>query len=500
MIKNPQKTLIWFGDEPQPGVAERLEQRGFLIKLNPPTADITDTLLSSSVIAVFHNDDSLAQRGGCLRQMINHGLRIIFVAERPAQIEILATLKSPSSDYPWKEKAIFIPAFSGTNFDNFVDLPPALRTTGLTIHQDHDGEKLNQEEKILVNRAFPKAEQLHVTPLTPGQSGSKVLMVYEKRREGSIAHWAQPRLVKIGKRTDLETEVGYMKAVAPFVPFELRPNLDVHVEGFDLAVFVADFVEKSESMLEAARAGRADGAISNLFNRTLYRWRSRAWEEAPAEGSLAEAAERLGMISPTKIHDDYIRNERFEKHGFDLAALWSGLKSIRFKHRVASIHGDLHGENVRVRGDDAILIDFGSVLGARNGDAPLCFDVAMLEVALVFSNDGKASSGQFNDPKWEENIRPYYRLDAIRRTPKRDGLPKPTSWLFDCIHRIRAFGSYDQAHEDEYAIALAIALWRWCKWKAETQHEKGRRVVALEIGCEIIKQILEQKNESNAAA
>jgi hypothetical protein len=136
MMMNPQKTLIWFGDKPQPGIAERLEQRGFLIKLNPPSADLTDTLLSNSVIALFHNDENLAQHRGHLRQMINHGLRIIFVAERPAQIEILAILKSPSSNYPWEEKAIFIPAFSGTNFDNFVDLPHTFRAAGLAIHQD----------------------------------------------------------------------------------------------------------------------------------------------------------------------------------------------------------------------------------------------------------------------------------------------------------------------------------------------------------------------------
>lgn len=497
-MTNSPKTLIWFGEPPQPGIVERLEQRGFLMKINLVSVDVGDKLLNTGVIAVFYRDAELAQRKAQLRQIINHGLRIIFVADRSDQSEVKKVLNQMFSIYPWEKKVIFIPSFTGTNFDNFIDLPPAYKAKSVVILQDHHGEKLNQEEIILVDRAFPKAEQLHITPLTPGYSDSKVLIVYEKRKEGSIAYWAQPRLVKIGGRVDLETEMGYMKAVAPFVPFELRPNLDIYVEGFERAIFVADFVEKSESMLDAARAGRADGAISNLFNRTLYRWRSRAWEEGePRVGSLAETAERLGVISPKKIHEEYLRNERIESLQVDLHGLWEYLKSVRFKHRVASIHGDLHGENVRVRGDDAILIDFGSVLGAQHGDAPLCFDVAMLEVALVFSVDSKIDNALFNDKEWEANIRPYYGLNAIRRAPKRDGLPKPISWLFDCIHRIRAFGIYDQAHEDEYPIALAIALWRWCKWPPRTAHDKGRRVVALEIGCEIIKQIQEQKqNES----
>jgi hypothetical protein len=497
---NALKTLLWFGTSPQPGIAERLEQRGFLIRVNVPNVDITNSVLCVTVVAVFSRDLDLPGRLGQIKNLIIHGARIVFVANRIEQVAILAILHKESSTYPWDQKVIFIQDFSGTHFDNFIDLPLASRANQVSIVQKDSSEKLNREENVLLRRAFPKAEQLHVETLTPGASGSKVLIVHEKRLEQSIAHWAQPRLVKFGQRDKLEQEVGHMRAIAPFVPFELRPNLDIYVDGYALAVFVADFVEKSESMLAAARAGRGEAAISNLFNRTLYRWRGRAWQCAPQTGSLAVAAERLGLTGPNKIHQDFLNVERFQKCEFDLPDLWEFLKSLCFRHRVASIHGDLHGENVRVRGDDAILIDFGSVMGAQRGDAPLCFDVAMLEVALVFSADENAKHDEFEVQGWEEEVRPYYTLEAIRRTPKREGVPNPFSWQFDCIQRIRAFGNYDQTDEDEYAVALAIALWRWCKWEPRTSHEKGRRVIGLEIGCEIIKQIRKHKNESEKAA
>jgi hypothetical protein len=491
------KNILWYGTAPRPGVAQRLEERGFAIQLDPVIEG--KQLLGVSTIAVYchQNDANLGIAYEQIRTFINHGLRIIMIAERIEQVQIEQTLKNRFGDeFPWPQKIVFASDLIGTNFDSFIDLPEALKFKGIPIRQDHPGEGLNDEEAVLVDRAFHKAEELHVTPLPSGFSGSKVLIVYEKRRENSIAHWAQPRLVKIGGRAELEKEVGYMKAVAPFVPFELRPNLNVYVEGFERSVFVADFVEKSESMLAAAQAGRAEGAISNLFNRTLYRWRDRAWHGDPVVGSLAVAAERLGIIQPSKIKRTYRENARIEKHNFDFDALWEYLKSIHFAHRVASIHGDLHGDNVRVRGDDAILIDFGSVLD----DAPLVFDVAMLEVALVFSSTTADPTEllRFQDESWEASIRPYYDIEAIRRTPKREALPKPTSWLFDCIHRIRAFGNYDQTDPDEYAIALVIALWRWCKWEPRSQHDKGRRVVALEIGAQIIMQIQERRgaNES----
>jgi hypothetical protein len=286
------------------------------------------------------------------------------------------------------------------------------------------------------------------------------------------------------------------------VPFELRPNLEVFIEGFRKALYVADFVDRSDSMLDAARGGRAEAAISNLFNRTLHRWRDRARQCQMSHGSLVDAAERLGVVQPSSIRKEYLESGRIQQLQIDVAALWKQLSVHQFAYRAATIHGDLHGENVRVRGDDAILIDLGAVKGdtSPGKGAPLCFDVAMLEVALVFAYRGKEDGpDEFEEKEWENEIRPFYQLDAILSSPSIDSAPKPDSWRFGCLQRIRAFGIYEQSDAYEYAIALVVALWRWCKFSSKGPADKGRRVVALKLGSEIVSQIARRKRDEGRA-
>lgn len=501
------KKILWYGSPPLPGIQERLEIRGFSVMENPAIEMIEDPLLGVTLIVVINHvqhGDNRAQSGyEHLQLFIDHGIRVLVLGGN--RVTIREThLDSIDPDYPWDDAVRFLPHLKGIHFDNIVDCQTGPRWRGFHIKQIGPFEKLTTEDLRLIARAFQKAEEVHLRKISDGFSGSRVFMAYEKRRdtETSIAHWTQPRLIKIGDRCALSQEVGAMRAVSPFVPFELRPNLEIHIEGFRKAVYVADFVDKSESMLDVARAGRAEAAISNLFNRTLHRWRDRARQCEMSNGSLVDAAERLGMITPSAIKKEYLDSERIQQLGVDVSALWKQLSVHQFAHRAATIHGDLHGDNVRVRNDDAILIDLGAVKGSTDhGEgAPLCFDVAMLEVALVFAYRGKADGpDEFEQPEWENEIRQFYQLDAILSSPSVDSAPKPGSWLFGCLQRIRAFGIYEQSHRYEYPIALVVALWRLCKFPSVSQADKGRRVVALELGADIINQIERKENDEGRA-
>lgn len=496
-------TILWYGLSPLPGILLKLETRGFALQENPDEVRITDQLLSATSIVVFNHgaDDTVMNLAtyNQLPRFINHGILVLILANRDDFSRIREDhLNQIDPKFPWNEAVRFLIDLRRENFDNIIAYQPGSKWRGIKIVELNHSEKLKAEERLLVDRAFQKAEELHIRELKSGFTTSRVFMAYEKRRESSIAHWAQPRLVKIGERKALAYEVGAMKEVSPFVPFELRPNLEVYIAGISKAIYVADFVEKSESMLVVARAGRAETAISNLFNRTLQRWRDRAWQCAKSNESLAMAAARLGIISPESIHKDYLESERIQSAGIDINMLWKSLVEISFEHRAASIHGDLHGDNIRVRGDDAILIDLGAVKGTDEPGkgAPICFDVAMLEVALVFTcTDEENNLEQFTQPDWEKDIEPFYKLNAILSTPNRDSAPRPDFWLFGCLQRLRAFGIYEQSDPHEYAIALVIALWRWCKFPSESATDKGRRVVALEIGAKIIGQIEAQRSK-----
>jgi hypothetical protein len=497
-----RKQILWYGEPPQAGVDDGLKKRGFTISQEPVDSTLGESLLSACGFAVLnHGAGSVETALEGYRQIpkfVNHGIVVIVLASNSSDWHKIRELHLvPLNSKPdWIKEIIFSQNLVGLNIDIIVEHKADLELGRPIVHKLGLGEDLREDEGLLVSRAFPKAEEVHINEIKGGFTDSRVFMAYEKRRVSSIAHWAQPRLIKIGDREDLAIEVGNMKAVSPFVPFELRPNLDIFVKGFRRSIFVADFVDKSESMLQVARAGRAETAISNLFNRTLHRWRERAWHCNDTEEPLVLAAQRLGMISPELIAKDYTESPEIQKLNVDINVLWAALAEIKFKHRAASIHGDLHGDNVRVRGDDAILIDLGSVKGTdQPGEgAPLCFDVAMLEVALVFTCTEAENDDRFKQPDWESELRPFYKLSSILSTPGHDknSAPKPDSWLAGCLQRMRAFGIYEQSNPHEYAIALVIAMWRWCKFAPRSLADKGRRVVALQVGIELAIEIIEK--------
>ena len=498
-----QKYILWYGESPTPGVDDRLQKRGFEIILNPENGRLDEGLLGSTWIAVINHQGSSSNDPLTpykqLPKFIDHGIfTVVVVNDRAEQLALQEHLTTINPDYPWDAMVRFIPNWVGVHFDIVVTFQPRPKWHFCEIVELDDAEKLTPEERLLVIRAFQKAEYVKLREIKGGYSESRVFMAYEKRRQqtSSIAHITQPRLVKIGKRKDLADEAAAMLEVSPFVPFELRPNLEVCIEGFLKAIYVADFVDKSESLYDAARAGRAETAISNLFNRTLQRWRDRGRQCARSTKSLASAAEGLEIIRPSSILKDYTESESVQKANLDISHMWDALKGIEFSHRAATIHGDLHGDNVRVRGDDAILIDLGSVKGKDEPGqgAPLCFDVAMLEVALVFGcNPTDKDKDVFHDTAWEREVAQYYHLDVITNAPDALLPLEPDSWLFGCLQRIRAFGIYDQSDEHEYAIALVIAMWRLCKFRPRTNQEKGRRVFALITGARILQQVLDRR-------
>lgn len=500
---NPAKELLWYGRPPLPGIRSRLEERGFSIERVLGDQPIPKGRLGQAFAVIFdHSIDGLNKPLPgyvFIKDFINHGLSIFIVCSQNDRSAITTQFLTPhGTGYPWAEVIQFVSDFKGSNFDAFVNLERGNPWRSIAISDAEHDEGLNEEEEILLARAFQSAGELKLRQITPGFSQSRVFMAYEKKQHNSFAHWAQPRLVKIGPRAKVLQEVKAMQQVSPFIPFELRPNFEVSVRGFSKALYVADFVDKSEPILHAAHDGRAEAALSNLFYRTLRVWRDCALERPLGLESLAEAAERLNMLSADWIKPEYLESDSFAKLHMDPKQLWESIKAIRFPHRVATIHGDLHGDNVRVRGDDAIVIDLGEVRGThKDGDgAPLCFDVAMLDVALSFQCLNKAQiAGDFFQPDWEKEVRQYYTFASLQ-SALRPGGAHLGSWLAGCLQRIRSFGTYEQSNSLEYPIAVAIAMWRWCKFDSLGPGDKGRRVVALILGSQILQDALEKFNST----
>lgn len=110
----------------------------------------------------------------------------------------------------------------------------------------------------------------------------------------------------------------------------------------------------------------------------------------------------------------------------------------------------MHVFNVRVRGSDAVLLDFY----AHRQDPVLC-DFASLEASLLvdgFEDDGRQVA------EWYQSIRPLYDgalFEVIRSHPS----PKePSCWFYDCARHVRRHAVHWELGQGQYAAALAIAL------------------------------------------
>jgi hypothetical protein len=167
----------------------------------------------------------------------------------------------------------------------------------------------------------------------------------------------------------------YLDFADRFIPFGLRPNIHQIIRGTERSLLVGNFVDRSESLWDRARRNLAARAVTSLFDETLGCWRDQAFARGLIEGSVADAMYDAEMCRPQDIRPLY--PESAQRYGISVGPdeVWKQLTTLRQHYRLAPAHGDLHGENVRVKNEQAILIDLASVLR----QAPLTADLATLE-------------------------------------------------------------------------------------------------------------------------
>jgi len=156
-----------------------------------------------------------------------------------------------------------------------------------------------------------------------------------------------------------------------------------------------------------------------------------------------------------------------------------------FRHEVAPMHGDLHAENIQVRGTDAILIDFARV--RRRG--PLVADPACLEASLVFGVWGE--QGKDKNAGWHELVDRLYSLENLRRPPPPAIEPLPREWLWNAVRQIRLIAFGAQLDFREYRLALAICLLREARFSlpASAVAEEARKAYAYVIAERLVRDL-----------
>jgi uncharacterized protein associated with vWA-MoxR-VMAP ternary system len=312
------------------------------------------------------------------------------------------------------------------------------------------GSPIDDEQiRLLLQRAFADCESVDLVRNAEGKSGASVYCGFaELQPLGELPTWPMPHFIKIGERQSIEREYeNYKTYVAPYVPFHLGPHLDAERcnLGAHYGVLVGNHVEEAEALLNCAKAGRAGPAISCLFDRTL-----RGWYRA---GRVEAIALRSGVLLPTKVEIDPARWRKIEQLGAtkvpdELAVILDNLAPAK-STLIGLVHGDLHANNILVRGNDAILIDFG-----RQSRAPILIDPASLEVSLLI--DGAIRHNVDDQRNWFESIHPLYAQFSMDPPISR---PSDTwAWLHSCVRQIRLYARRFEYGSNQYAAALVAAL------------------------------------------
>lgn len=292
---------------------------------------------------------------------------------------------------------------------------------------------LTPVRELLLQRAFHDCKGIRLKLIPGGFSGAKTFIVEATLADSNAGPEPQPFFAKLGDSGKLQEEMKRFREFAEHhVPWYLRPNFlpERSIYGVDEAILVGSFVQGSSSLAECARNGDEAPHIRCLFEETLscLRRRSRT-ADAGTTTSVVDALE------------DFCNHESVPRHRWEAAArmfggdplepddLWCQMLSLSAQPwRKSAIHGDLHGENVRVRKQDVIVIDFAHV---RVG--PATADLANLEVWLSFEPSKFDAIGT----EWKTIVEQLYSPAAVDLSLQDTTAITGPGWIAPCVSEIR---------------------------------------------------------------
>lgn len=227
---------------------------------------------------------------------------------------------------------------------------------------------------------------VHVEPLTGGQSGIPVLKLQLERPDGSSGGSAVARVAEVAAVE--EERRRFQQRVSGVLPMGSYAEVtgDVHDGAGNLGGVFYQLAENYRALFDVvvANSEQAAAAVARLHE-IEGPWR----ERAPALDVPVRDVRRL------LISDDRWAGA-MHHCGLD-AAMSTALEMVQVPIRRATAHGDLHGDNVLVAAE-AALIDFASV-----ADAPTPLDPVSLELSLLFHPHAPNWSGNWPTESQLEN-------------------------------------------------------------------------------------------------
>lgn len=338
----------------------------------------------------------------------------------------------------------------------------------------------------LLKRSFNDCDQIELERISSGYS-AKVFKVHARFERRRLVNRPLPFYAKYDLLTKIERELqNYEDLVEAAVPFNLRPNPDAARcirRGYTHGLIVGNFVEYSESLWEAARRGHGAGPIYSLFDQAFKSWRLSSQTETHQSifQDLDTAKIRIDVEAIGSQRMELARSLGATRTPNELLAILKRLPPL--PHRKGVIHGDLHVDNVRARGNDAVLIDFYSV----NSGAPLAFDPATLEVSMAFAKYEDSDA----DSDWRETIDKLYDPSTFLKPPEPALQQHKREWLWNCVRQLRTIGLSREEPDGirEYQTAIAFVLLRRMRYPSDERYPEFRFAVGYGIAERLLQNL-----------
>jgi hypothetical protein len=473
--------LLWFARPPTESHRAEASNRDLLIEEVVPGA-LPD--FSQARAAIFwatfpHFEAAIDALEVHYRAAVDHGLLVYVVVETRGQLAEVNRLLENAHRSGWDngnyqvrlgavpaheapQKALMHKVGAAANPELVIEAPAQ---SGLTPNHF-----------LMLQRAFSDCRWIGLAPLSGGLSGALTFYAHAKLAASNAGDTPQPFFVKLDKADKLREEMlSFTQYAEHHVPWHLRPNFMPRrcLYGVDTGILVGSLVESSYSLWDVAREGRGSRHIHSLFTETLALLRQhRQPVDTQTHGSVVDPLSAFCKHERVPSH----RIELARKFGGELhgaVALWRKLLNLPLRAWLRSpIHGDLHANNVRIRKDDAIVIDFAH---ATNG--PMCADLASLEVWLSFEWPENTA---FDRVTWQSRVEQAYHLDTILAgAPPFDRSEE--HWSLGCLQEVRRLASDATLSAEEYARVLAVYLLRHATFPASAhscEDDEFRRAYA----------------------
>lgn len=353
---------------------------------------------------------------------------------------------------------------------------------------------LTAMETLLLQRAFHDCTSIRLKPIQRGYSGAKTFIVEARLRVSNAGPEPEPYFAKLGASGKLQDEMNQFHQFAEHhVPWYLRPNFlsERSIYGVAEAILVGSFVQGSSPLVECARNGNGVQPIRSLFEETLAGLRRQSHKAD--EGKMTSVVDELGKFCNHKGVPAQRWTAAAHKFGGDPLEpdkLWWQMLSLPAQRwRKSCIHGDMHGENVRVRKQDAIVIDF-----AQACTGPASADLANLEVWLSFE---PSDDGPFGE-EWKAVVDVLYSPEVIEASLEDPTSIGDDSWIYACVAEIRRLAREAVESKDEYKRVLAVYLLRQASFPANPKHpdDEFRRTYAYWLSCRLVASLVVEARAS----